>query len=211
MSKKPVQPKRKSLFKNHRAHLGAAIVLFVVATRMAQQSGMAGWERSIFRLIYELPDSLTPLFLAITQLGGITMLAAISVIFLLRSHYAAVIHMMMSGLFAYLAAGVGKDLFGRGRPQEFFADLAYRDYLIRGPGYPSGHMALATAIGMTLWHYLPRRYRWISPALIIGVGLSRMFLGVHAPLDIVGGFAIGWAAVSIFHFVRVTDIRRKKA
>lgn len=209
MLKKPSKTTKHKIYKDHRLQLVAAILLFCLATLMVRDGKMAGWERLTFEAIYNLPQALTPFFLAVTQLGNITMLFALSIAYLVVKHYAALIHMLMSGLLAYLAAGVAKDLYGRGRPHEFFTDLIYRDHLIRGPGYPSGHMALATAIGLTLWQYLPKRYRWISPALILGVGISRVYLGVHAPLDIVGGFAIGWAATTIFHFVRVSDIRKK--
>lgn len=209
MSKTTAKPTLLKRLKSHRLQLTMAVVLFWLTTLMVRDGTMAGWERLTFEVVYNMPEALTPFFLAVTQLGNITMLFALSAVYLAVKHYAAVIHMLMSGLLAYLAAGVAKDLYGRGRPQEFFTDLVYRDQLIRGPGFPSGHMALATAIGLTLWHYLPKRFRWISPALIIGVGISRIFLGVHAPLDIVGGFAIGWGAASVFHFVRVSDIRKK--
>jgi membrane-associated phospholipid phosphatase len=198
-------------FKSHRLQLSMAIILFVVTTLAVDPRSMAPWEISLFQFVYDLPEWMRPVFIVVTQLGSITMLAALALVYLAKSHYAVVIRLLMSGLTAYLAAGVAKDLFGRGRPQDFLADLIYRDHLIRGPGYPSGHMALATAMGLTLWHYLPRKYRWVSPVLIVGVGLSRIYLGVHAPLDIVGGFAIGWATFAVFHFVRLTDIRPKKA
>ncbi len=207
-TKKDSQGRRKVLL-SARVQLAAAAVLFWLSALMVSDGTMMAWERVIFQLVYGLPESLKLPFLVITQLGGITMLLALSIVYIIKSHYSTVTRLLMSGLLAYLLAGVGKDLVGRGRPHEFFTDFVYRDALIRGPGFPSGHMALATAIGLTLWHYLPRRSRWLAPALIIGVGLSRVYLGAHAPLDIVGGFAIGWASVTVFHFVRLTDIRKK--
>lgn len=209
MVKTKLKPSAKETLLQPRVQLAAAVVLFWLSTLMVNDGNMAAWERTVFQFVYQLPESLTLLFLAITQLGGITMLFALSIVYLVKSHYSAVIRLLMSGLLAYLAAGVAKDLYGRGRPHEFFTELVYRDHLIRGPGFPSGHMALATAIGLTLWHFLPKRYKWLAPAMIIGVGLSRVYLGVHAPLDIVGGFAVGWASVVVFHFVRMTDIRKK--
>lgn len=198
-------------FQSHRLQLGLAVLLFVITTIAVNPKQMAGWEIVAFQAVHRLPDWMTPFFLTVTQLGGIAMLAVLGLIYLAKSHFAVVIRLMMTGLTAYLAAGVAKDLFGRGRPQDFLSDVIYRDYVIRGPGYPSGHMALATAIGLVLWRHLPQKWKWLSPGLIIGVGLSRMYLGVHAPLDIVGGLAIGWAAFAVFHFVRLTDIRPKQS
>ena len=91
-----------------------------------------------------------------------------------------------------MITGVAKDLWGRARPNELLLDVVNLDYIVRGPGFPSGHMALATALAFTIGHYLPKKYHWVPIVWIVGVGLSRMYLGIHAPLDIVGGFAIGW-------------------
>jgi len=62
---------------------------------------------------------------------------------------------------------------------------------------------------LTLIGYLPRRYRWVVPSAIIGVAISRIYLGVHAPLDIIGGFAIGWFCAEIVRFVIPGDMRNK--
>jgi membrane-associated phospholipid phosphatase len=61
--------------------------------------------------------------------------------------------------------------------------------------FPSGHVAIATALSLTLWLILPRAWRWVCVAWILIVGFSRLYLGVHTPLDILGGFTIGLAVV----------------
>lgn len=189
-----------------------SISLFLAATLLSRNRAMDAWEEVAFRIIYDLPEWLTPVFLFITQLGGIIVLFVLSAIYLVRGHYHIVIRLLMSGLLAYLLSGVAKDLVGRGRPSELLNDIIHRDLMIRGPGFPSGHVALATAVALTIGRHLPRRHRWIVPAIIIAVGLSRIYLGVHAPLDVVGGLAIGWFSAEIFRFVQMRDIRaRKKA
>lgn len=194
--------------KRPESQLAAAIFLFLISAFIVSDKTISSLEEAVFNAIYYLPAELTPLFLVITQLGNIFVLFVLAGFFLFKRHYTIVIRLLMSGLLAYLVTGVCKDLIGRGRPNEFFADVIYRDALVRGPGFPSGHVALATAIGLTLWHYLPKKYRYIAPLMILSVGLSRIFLGVHAPVDIIGGFAIGWGAVEIFRFVALRDLRK---
>jgi glycosyltransferase 2 family protein len=186
----------------------ASILLFIVAMKLSRNPKMDMWEEATFRAIYNLPDWMNIFFLSITQLGNIFVLFGLSVIYLARKRYHIVIRLLMSGFLAYLITGVAKDLFGRGRPQELLVDIVYRDLLIRGPGFPSGHAALATAVALTLWRHLPKRHRWVVPFIIIGVSMSRIYLGVHAPLDVIGGIAIGWFSAEIFRFVQIRDIRK---
>lgn len=182
-----------------------AFCLLVASILASRGEVMKDWEIHLFDFIYHTPDFLYPLFLVITQFGSIYVFLVLVIFYAAKKHYHIVLRMLMTGTLAYLLAGFIKDIWGRPRPSEFILDVVNLDY-IRGPGFPSGHMALATAVALTLGHYLPRKYHWIVPVWIIGVGYSRIYLGVHAPLDIVGGFAIGWLSYALFRQVRLYDI-----
>ena len=61
-----------------------------------------------------------------------------------------------------------------------------------GPGFPSGHAQL----GVTFWGYaawwLRRRWVWGLAFLVVAlISLSRLYLGMHFLVDVVGGLAIG--------------------
>jgi glycosyltransferase 2 family protein len=184
-----------------------AIALFVVSAILVSDNRMAAWEKTVFNAVYGLPNGFTPIFLMFTQLGNITILLALAVIMLIKKHYSIVIRMLMAGLLAEILAHIGKGLVGRPRPIAYIADLVLRDPTY-GVGFPSGHTAVATAIALVSWHYLPKGYKWVTPVWITGVALSRMYLGVHAPMDLIGGFAIGWASFALFKHVSLRDIRR---
>lgn len=207
--KKPVA-KKISRFRKIETRLVMSVGLFVLAVLLSRGSDLNSWEKAIFNAIYGLPEYLYPFFIVITQLGGVGMAFILVMAYLIIRHYAVAIRLLMSGSLAYLLAGVAKDVLGRARPHELIDGVVVKDYLIRGSGFPSGHVAMVAALALVAVRYLPRRYKWVAPAAIIGVALSRIYLGAHAPLDVVGGFAIGWFCAEIFGFVRITDIRPKE-
>lgn len=186
-----------------------ALGLFAIAAVAAHAVQIAQWERELFYAIHGWPSWLYPLFYTITQAGSIFMLGALAALYLLKGHYHIVLRLLMTGSLAYLLAGIAKSLWGRARPFELLDNVTLLD-VIQGPGFPSGHMALATALGLTMGHYLIKKSHWIIVVWIIGVGLSRIYLGAHLPLDIIGGFAIGWLSYALFRHVRIYDITTRK-
>ncbi len=204
--KKPQTKTKKPFYLSPTHQLLLAIALFILVAAASRGADMTAWEVSVFNFIYGLPGFLQPFFFTITQAGSIHAAGILLVIFLLKKRHNAVIRLLLTAALAYLATGFAKDIWGRMRPNELLIDVVNLDYTVRGPGFPSGHMALATALALTVGRYLPKKYRWVIPVWIVGVGLSRVYLGIHAPLDIIGGFAIGWAAYALFCHVRIYNL-----
>ena len=68
------------------------------------------------------------------------------------------------------------------------------------PGFPSGHAQGA----LTLWGYLAFALRrrwltWLAVVLILLISLSRLYLGVHFPGDVLGGWAIAAVVLVAVH------------
>ena len=189
-----------------RLEVAGAILLFWLGVVLTRNT-IDPWERTVFLHIYSWPEWLRPFFLVVTQFGSIVVLMALALGAFLLKKYTLVVRLLMSGSLAYLLSGVAKDLVGRARPSELIIDITHHDPFTRGAGFPSGHMALATALAFTLGYLLPKKWHWITPLIIIGVGLSRVYLGVHAPLDLLGGFAIGWLSAELFRFIEIKDIK----
>lgn len=67
--------------------------------------------------------------------------------------------------------------------------------------FPSGHASASFAAAPLFFHYLPKKFG--IPALILAflVSFSRLYLGVHYPLDVLAGVVIGlgcaWLAVKM--------------
>ena len=89
-----------------------------------------------------------------------------------------------------------KNVFQRQRPQE----LARRIKLPRSHSFPSGHSLLSAATYPIVAHYLVERAsapvqalgHTLAGMIVISVGFSRVYFGVHFPSDVLGGFAAGF-------------------
>ena len=80
-----------------------------------------------------------------------------------------------------------------GQPRPFQYDSRVRALVhAGGGGLPSGHTQNAVVVWGYLASQLRHRWLWIAAGvLMIGIPLSRLYLGVHFPTDLLGGYLIG--------------------
>lgn len=91
-----------------------------------------------------------------------------------------------------------KDLFRSPRPFQYDSRVLKLDD-IDGYGLPSGHTQSTTVIWLYLASKLRRAWAWgLAVGLIVAVGLSRLYLGVHFPIDVAGGLLIGLVVLGAF-------------
>jgi len=170
------------------ALLGVLAALSIVAAR----GNMAAAERSVFDWIYTMPDGLRWFALLATQLGNLWLLiAVVGLLLVVKWNPRPSLILLRSGVLTYLVVALIKVIVGRPRPMMLLQEVAAREVAVLGTGFPSAHTALATVLSLTLMPYLPKRFRWLPFVWIGLVGWSRIYLGVHAPLDVVGGFVVG--------------------
>ena len=80
--------------------------------------------------------------------------------------------------------------------------------------FPSGHAATSTA-GAVILAYLIGRWAWGLAFLAAAVSFSRVYVGLHFPLDVLAGAAIGAAvalvAVVVLRRLRPTSAGRRRS
>ena len=108
-----------------------------------------------------------------------------------------------------------KDFFHRARPD------FHRLVEIGGYSFPSGHamsaMAVYGALAFLLWRHIPTRLGRtiliiLSAIMIFMIGISRVYLGVHYPSDIIGGYFASalWLTIAIWFYQRYKERRFNK-
>lgn len=182
--------------------LFTALAGLIVVTALVFGQPVSGSESAIFRWFNDWPSGWRPLFLVITQLGSAWALLILTIaVAVIKKSHALALRFLSVGVLTYGAAIVLKHFVARPRPYQQLADVVQRDPVGTADfGYPSGHAAMAIAAALLLLPLVPRTFRWVLTFLVALVGISRMYLGVHYPLDIVGGYFLGLFIVSLVEF-----------
>lgn len=138
----------------------------------------------------------------ITALGGVAVLTLLTIVvaahFMLRGKPRSALFVAIAVVGGTLISNVLKIVFDRPRP-ELTAIMGYG----RG-SFPSGHSTMSAVVYLTLAVMLAASARKLrlkifyivtATIIIVCVGLSRLYMGVHYPTDVAAGWSIGaaWA------------------
>ncbi len=90
-----------------------------------------------------------------------------------------------------------KDVFAHPRPSDLMPEVQLAP--AEGAGLPSGHAQSSTVVWGLAALSLRRRWMWVLAAVLVaGIGLSRVYLGVHFPTDVLGGWVVGAVILGVY-------------
>ena len=169
------------------------LVLLVVSASISMSHQLTGWQRTLFYDINTWPNYFKTPALVITEaLGAGYPIAVCVLVPILFKNYKLAWKFFVTVGGAGLIMEIAKHIVKEPRPVVMLAGHLHERAIETGlTSYPSGHAAVATAMALTLWLLLPKNWRFLSVLWILLVVISRLYLGVHTPLDVVGGFSIG--------------------
>lgn len=189
--------------------LCVSVLIFVEVTDLVREGDFHDAERVWMRELRTPENAAKPIgpswlphaALDITALGGsavLTLMTVLVAIFLLiERRYHSVLLLLVAALGGTVLNNLLKSFFGRERP-----DVVPHLSEVMSSSYPSGHSMLSSIIYLTLGVMLARavesrtlKVYCVAAALAVSflIGLTRVYLGVHYPTDVLGGWAAGTA------------------
>ena len=137
----------------------------------------------------------------VTALGGVTVMVLVTVVgvlaFLMHGRRRHALVLAATVLLADVSSEGLKMLYHRPRP-----DLVPHGSYVYSGSFPSGHSTLSAATFLTLAMLIaslePNRATKamvyvLAMVLVLGIGVSRVYLGVHWPSDVLAGWCLGGA------------------
>jgi undecaprenyl-diphosphatase len=178
----------------------AALFFFGWLADEMLEGGTRRFDESVRNYIHEFAaPALTSVMQLVSFLGSTLFLIIFGVIIVialyLRKHRRGAILFAITTLGSSILIFTLKNIFKRVRPEPFFNTI-----LPSSDSFPSGHALGAFCFYGALAAILTARTESLSlkiliwtaaAAMILLVGISRIYLGVHFPSDVVAGYAVG--------------------
>ena len=156
----------------------------------------AGGYRFGFEVIHDAGYYFSGTFLQLISSFGET-LPAIALLALLSKRNPRVLWMaVLASLYAAVFTHLLKNLFDSDRPPAVFGDwVVLGGEALKLHSFTSGHTVTAFVLAACFSVGSPRSAKIIFYSFAVSVGLSRVCLGVHWPVDVFGGVAVAGLSV----------------
>jgi membrane-associated phospholipid phosphatase len=181
------------LLADPRVRLGLGTAVVVITALRARRDQLGRGEAQMFRTVNGLPDSLHGPVWVIMQLGALGAVPAAAGVALLAHDRELGARLLAGGTGTWALSKLVKQLVRRPRPAALVSGARTRGRDASGLGFVSGHAGVAVALGAAAFPRVSLPGRAVVAAAVPIVGLSRIYVGAHLPLDVAGGAGLGLA------------------
>lgn len=167
------------------------------------------WIQDFFR-----QDFMNWFWIGLSKLGdnGIFWIAVSLALLCFKKTRTVGIVALCSIAFCFLVANIGlKNIIQRPRPYTMLPDLTVLVPLETEFSFPSGHTTASFAVACIYFRMLPKKYGIAALVLAALIGLSRLYVGVHYPTDVLGGLIVGVVGSTIVYHVYLLIERKRKS
>jgi undecaprenyl-diphosphatase len=176
-----------------RTRLGLGVAGLLTTAGAVHRDRVSAAEARAFRAVNGLPDALYPAAWVVMQLGAFGAVPASAAAAWRAGDGELAARLVLGGTSAWVLSKLVKRVVRRPRPADLLPGIRGRGRDAAGLGYLSGHAAVAVALGAAALPRLGPAGRALALTAIPLVGLTRVYVGAHLPLDIAGGAALGLA------------------
>jgi undecaprenyl-diphosphatase len=186
-----------------RVRLGAGTAALLVTAMAARRHRVGPGEAAAFRAVNDLPGWVYPPAWVVMQLGTLGAAPAAAGAAWLAGDRQLAGRLLAGGTSAWALSKVVKRMVQRSRPASLLPHIRRRGREAAGLGYLSGHAGVAVVLGAAVLPQLGPGGRALTLAAVPVVGLTRIYVGAHLPLDVAGGAALGLAVDAAMTLVSV--------
>ena len=196
----------KKYFKKNKKEIiiiGITSLLFIILSILVATNITTKFDTLIHSYILNIrTNNLTKILTVITNLAGASFLLALTILLIIFMKNKKIpIYMFFNLVFAFIINELAKNIFLRSRP------IGINLIDETGLSFPSGH----SMVGLSFYGFiiyiliknmknkkLKNTFIILLILLIITIGFSRIYLGVHYFTDIIGGFLLAIIYLNIY-------------